>query len=221
MNSINCIGIILAGGKSTRMGKPKGLLDFFGSFWLEEQLKRLKLGGIKTVYIGLGYDADEYFKAIPFLKTCKKKEFFINGLKIRVIVNNNPELGSFSTLKKVLKEIPKSNNVLIIPIDVPILNPVEINGLINRKETVVKPQYQGKTGHPIFINNILIDKILSLPKDARLDYFINSLPKSMLKLYHCNDSQITININTPNNWKLYKTYYQTIYNSINRRFIGN
>jgi len=64
MNSTNCIGVILAGGKSARMGKPKGLLDFFGSFWLEDQLRRLKLGGIKTVYIGLGYDSNEYFKAI-------------------------------------------------------------------------------------------------------------------------------------------------------------
>ncbi len=205
MNSINCIGIILAGGKSLRMGKPKGLLDFFGNFWLEEQLRRLKLGGIKTVYIGLGYDVDEYFKAIPFLETCREKEFFINGLNIRVVVNNNPELGSFSTLKKVLKEVPKSNNVLIAPIDIPILNSVEINGLINQKGTVIKPQYQGKTGHPIVINNQIIAKILNLPQDARLDYFINSLPKSMLKLYHCNDLQITININTPNNWELYKT----------------
>ena len=41
--------ILLAGGKSARMGFPKGLLDYHGTFWILEQISRYKYVDRKSV----------------------------------------------------------------------------------------------------------------------------------------------------------------------------
>src|SRR5688572_20706140 len=60
--------LLLCGGKSSRMGQPKGLLDYFGRPWLVEQLYRLKKVGMSSVTVLLGYGSDEYFVKIPQLR---------------------------------------------------------------------------------------------------------------------------------------------------------
>ena len=60
--------IILAGGKSSRMGSPKGLLDFNNKPWILEQISHFKHVNKSKVYIGLGYDNKLYFNAIDWFK---------------------------------------------------------------------------------------------------------------------------------------------------------
>ncbi|MBA4392008.1 MAG: hypothetical protein C0407_00480, partial [Desulfobacca sp.] len=60
--------ILLAGGKSSRMGTPKGLLDYQGNLWLFEQLSRFQAASGKRVVIVLGFHHDQYFEKIPWLR---------------------------------------------------------------------------------------------------------------------------------------------------------
>jgi len=48
--------ILLAGGRSSRMGIPKGLLDYHGHPWLLEQLRRFKAVSGKLAVVVLRYD---------------------------------------------------------------------------------------------------------------------------------------------------------------------
>lgn len=203
----NCVAVILAGGKSERMGQPKGLLDFKGKPWLLEQLNRLKLAGIKQVFIGLGFDSEHYLKQIPFLKEALNHSANCEGLNICVDINQSPELGSFSTLKNVLKIIDITKNVLVIPIDIPLLNTTSLKELLLQKEDIVKPQYQGKSGHPILIKSKVLTHLLNVPDTARLDDFIKSNRQYSLNLWQCEDDQILLNINTPKVWADYKTRF--------------
>ncbi len=200
-----CVAVILAGGKSSRMGQPKGLLDFNGVYWLLEQLKRLKSGGITTVYIGLGYDYKDYFKAIPFLAEAQNGSTNWEELSISAVLNQTPELGSFSTLKNVLQVIPKNKDVLIVPIDVPVLNKTALQNLLKQEGSIIKPQCQGKTGHPIILRKDVVAKLLCEPSPTRLDNYISNMPNTILS--PCDDFQITMNINTPSVWESYKTAY--------------
>ena len=204
MNQNKCIAVILAGGKSSRMGQPKGLLDYYGEYWLLEQLRRLKSADVKSVYIGLGYDADTYFKALPFLEKALSKSINYKEVEIRIILNPEPQLGAFSTIKKVLENIPANNDALIIPIDVPLLSSKELKQLINTSGYIVKPFYKSKSGHPIKVSRTVIEKLILLADDARLDEFINSYPTSEIKQILCADWQIGYNINTLEQWKAYK-----------------
>ena len=64
-NSISYV--MLAGGKSSRMGVAKGLLKYRQTFWILEQLQRLEKTAISDVLIGLGHDYDAYLSAITSL----------------------------------------------------------------------------------------------------------------------------------------------------------
>ena len=104
--------IILAGGKSSRMGSPKGLLHFNNRPWVLEQISRFKFLKKPKVYFGVGYDNDLYFKNIVWLNKAINNFYVFDGVEVRVVVNPFPERGSFSTLQAVLKEVENTKDVL-------------------------------------------------------------------------------------------------------------
>jgi len=199
-----CVAVILAGGKSARMRQPKGLLLYKGHYWLQEHLKRLKEGGIKEVIIGLGYEVETYYKAIPELQKALRSQIIFNNLLITVVQNETPENGPFSTLKKCLKNIDASSDALICPIDVPIINATNLKQLIKTKSYIVKPIYNNQSGHPIKINNQFVRELLNEKLSARLDELITTLPKDKINKIPCIDSQIILNLNTPKDWENYR-----------------
>ena len=71
--------IILAGGRSSRMGSPKGLLDYHGTPWILEQISRFNCVQNAKVYIGLGYDYEKYVDVIPWLKGQRMRCITIMG----------------------------------------------------------------------------------------------------------------------------------------------
>lgn len=193
--------VLLAGGKSARMGVAKGLLPYKKSFWILEQIHRIAKSTLSDLYIGLGFDYECYFEAIPWLAAAQHDFLTYRGIRVRVVLNKNPEMGSFSTWQTVLKEIPLQSAILLNPIDIPILNPVDLQRIINAKNSIVQPNFEGKNGHPIqlspmFWNNL----VLQNPLNTRLDLEIKKLHPSQITTIAVTDSLITQNINTPADW---------------------
>ena len=143
------IFILLAGGKSERMGIAKGLLKFNQTYWIIEQIRRISKTSIKKVYIGLGYNYQQYFDAIDWFEKASKTPVSFMGIDISICINETPEHGSFSTLQAVLKSIPSKVEVLINPIDTPILNATALETIVETKNEIVIPNYHTKNGHPI------------------------------------------------------------------------
>lgn len=194
---------MLAGGKSERMGFPKGLLAYKNTVWILEQLNRISQSTITIVYVGLGFYHQDYFCVIPWLKDAQEKFVCYNNLKIKVVVNLEPERGSFSMLKTILHQIPKKHSVLIHPIDVPILNANELEKIITTENCIVLPNYKGKNGHPIktspsFWNPILRMEIMD--ENARLDFLIKKKNPKKLANVAVQDSDSILNLNTPEDW---------------------
>jgi len=195
--------ILLAGGKSERMGVAKGLLKYQQTFWILEQLNRISKTSIKEVYIGLGYYYDHYFSAIPWLKIAQKKTFEFQGLNVKTVINKNPDLGSFSTLQTVLKAIPKQTTILINPIDTPLLNSEELTKIIFTKNEVVFPNFEGKNGHPIKISSRIWNNFLTIntkDKNARLDFQLKKVSPTKITIVNVSDSAIILNLNTKKEW---------------------
>jgi CTP:molybdopterin cytidylyltransferase MocA len=195
--------VLLAGGRSQRMGTAKGLLNYHGSFWILEQLKRIASAEINTVYIGLGHNHQIYFEAIDWFKAAVTDYVIYRGLKVKIIINPAPQLGSFSTLQHVFKTLAANCSVLINPIDVPILNQVELNQIIATKNSVVFPSLNYQKGHPIKLAADFWQPLTTLATtadDARLDFQLNKLCDSKISYVCVNDRVITKNLNTPEQW---------------------
>jgi len=202
----NTVFVLLAGGKSERMGVAKGLLGYQNSHWILEQINRISTSTIREVYVGLGYCSEEYLNTISWLKEAQSHFVLYKNLKIKVIINQNPERGSFSTLQTVLHQIPKNKSVLINPIDIPILNTTELQNIIEAQNQIVLPNFEGKNGHPIKLGSEFWELLLSLdPTDesSRLDLEIKKINLSKITTITITDSSIVKNLNTPKDWATY------------------
>lgn len=202
----NTVFILLAGGKSERMGVAKGLLKYQQTYWILEQLNRISKSTISEVIIGLGFNFQQYFDAIPWLENTLTNYANFQGLKVKTVINKNPELGSFSTLQTALKEIASTNTVVLNPIDIPILNSIELNKIITTKNEVVIPNFEGKNGHPIkmnasFWNNLL--KINISDANARLDVQLKKINPAKVSIIETTDKDILKNLNTKKEWISY------------------
>ncbi len=198
--------VLLAGGKSERMGVAKGLLKYKHTFWILEQLNRISKTSIKTVYIGLGFNSQHYFDAIPWLKDSLSNNVDYQELKIKTIVNPTPELGSFSTLQTVLKNINSACDVLVNPVDVPLLNSDELNKIISEINNIVIPNFEGKNGHPIKIGAGFWQKLVSLnvsEENSRLDLQLKKATPEEISILKVKDASIIKNLNTKTTWISY------------------
>jgi CTP:molybdopterin cytidylyltransferase MocA len=195
--------VLLAGGKSKRMGLAKGLLKYQHTFWILEQLNRISKTSIKTVYIGLGYNYQHYFDAISWLEKAQNEFVEYLTLRVKVILNSNPELGSFSTLQTVLTKIDTRSDIMVNPIDVPVLPSEEFHKILAAKNKVVIPSFKGKKGHPIKINYSFLKQLLILhviDENARLDYQIKKLDPAEISVVEVDNKSILINMNTGKDW---------------------
>ena len=202
----NPVFVLLAGGKSERMGFPKGLLEYENTYWILEQINRISTSTITEVYIGLGYHQEEYSNKIPWFSQAQSDFVVYHNLKIKIVVNQDPQLGSFSTLQSVLRQIPKNKSILINPIDIPILNTTELQQIIEMHNHIVLPNFEGKNGHPIKLHPEFWNTFLSLnPTDenSRLDLEIKKASPSKTTTLTVTDSVILKNLNTPDDWEVY------------------
>jgi CTP:molybdopterin cytidylyltransferase MocA len=201
----NVVFVLLAGGKSERMGHPKGLLLHNDNYWLETQLKSIASSGGTEVYIALGFHTATYCEKLPWLTSALQVPITYLNLNIRAIVNPNPERGSFSSLQTVLAEISEHTTVLLCPIDVPIPKDETLQLLLEKKQAIVIPNYKGKNGHPIVMTASFWKPLLQLdPNKSRLDFLIKACPSSMISIVPVENPEVILNLNKPEDWETYQ-----------------
>jgi len=154
--------------------------------------------------MGLGFDAELYYRAVPELNLALNTYINYEGVQLKVVQNDNPQQGAFSTLKRVLKTLEKADDALICPIDIPVLEASELKKIINTKAQIVKPIYRGESGHPIKISSKFVEHVLNQPISSRLDTIISKTSNKELIKVMCNDKQLVMNLNSLKDWNNYK-----------------
>ena len=145
-------GLVLAAGRSERMGTPKQLLPF-GSVTLIEQvvrtLTRSRLG--KDVVVVLGHRAMDIVKRI-------------SGLPVRLAYNPDPEGDMVSSIRCGLAYIEPEQAFLVALGDQPLVTTEIVNRLIAEYERLpegmVLPVHDGKRGHPMILSPAYREEIL-------------------------------------------------------------
>ncbi len=149
--------IILAAGKSLRMGFPKLLLSVEGKSLLQHVIDSTLKSKVDDVVIVLGAEAAKL-----------KRE--IKPGKARIIVNPSYDEGQSTSLRAGLQSInPKSQAVIILLGDQPFINSATINALIDKyqesRSPVVAPVYNGKRGNPVLFDRALIPELVDAKGD--------------------------------------------------------
>jgi CTP:molybdopterin cytidylyltransferase MocA len=184
----NCSVIILAAGRSSRMGKPKFLLEFGnGASFLENIIRQYDEFGSVNIIVVLNSDGSEKIKKHP------------QNLppKTQIVLNQHPEYGRFYSIKTGL-QFCTNNYTFIHNVDNPFARKKVLDQLYNARSEadVIKPAIAGKGGHPVLISKKVCDYIVH-EKDHNLN--LNEvLQKFQTKGVEVQDDSILLNINSHN-----------------------
>lgn len=153
--------ILLAAGRSRRMGAFKPLLPFGGGTVVEACVKNLRAAGVEEVLVVVGHRGDELREALAHLPPVR---FAFNG-------EAGSEMGvSIARGVGALKD--GAGAVLIALVDQPAVPPRVIRRLLDaRLETgarLVVPEWGGRGGHPVLVDLGFREELLRLDERGGL-----------------------------------------------------
>ena len=151
-------GVVLAAGLSTRLGRPKQLLDVCGEP-LVRRITRIALASsLDTVTVVTGNAAGTI---MPLL----------DDLGVVIAFNSDFASGQASSIKAGLRAIPAdADAALILLVDQPTITPEILNRVIeffrHKRSAVVQARYTGGvTGHPVLFSRKLFPELMTVTGD--------------------------------------------------------
>lgn len=156
-DSIVIPAIVLAAGKSSRMGRSKATLPLDGDTFLTRIVRTLVAAGVEDVVIVVGHDAD------AIVESCAHAEDVV--ARARFVDNPHYEDGQFSSLLAGLQAVdrPGVAGVLLTLVDVPLVSQATVRAVLDCYQRtaapIVRPVRGDQHGHPVLIDRSLFDRI--------------------------------------------------------------
>ena len=150
--------VVLAAGKSTRMGEPKQLLPWNGRPLLEHTLANLRNIKLNEIVVVLGCGADAVRKRVD-----------LDHLK--VVENKNYEQGMGNSLGVGVSALAEATDAVLIALaDQPFVRSETYEQLIDQYRQsdaqIVIPTYRGFRGNPVLLDRSVFPEVMALNGDV-------------------------------------------------------
>jgi molybdenum cofactor cytidylyltransferase len=157
--------ILLAAGRSRRMGAFKPLLPFGDSTVIKSCLRHLSGAGVSEIVVVLGHRADEL-------------RGHLKDFEVTFAVNPDPESEMSVSIARGLEQIgPAANALLIALVDHPAVDSGTIRLITDewaRGSKLVQPEHNGRGGHPVLLDLSFRDELLHLDPEKGLRNFFEA-----------------------------------------------
>ena len=146
--------LILAAGKSTRMGRTKALLPLGAETFISRIVRTFRAAGVEDVVVVVGHDAERVSAALVQLDPPP-----------RIVVNPEYESGQLSSILAGLRVVdrPGVTAMLLTLVDVPLVSSETVRAVLFRYQTnsaaVVRPVSGRRHGHPVLIDRQLFPQL--------------------------------------------------------------
>jgi len=145
--------IVLAAGRSRRMGVQKLLLPFDGKTVIAHIVDQLLASHVDEVHVVVG---------------CQGKQISreLSGRPVSIVNNPNYKSGMLSSVRCGLRELPQQWQAVLVALgDQPSITAKLIDQMLRSFATTEKgilvPLYHGKRGHPILFSEVYRNEILT------------------------------------------------------------
>ena len=142
--------LVLAAGKSTRMGRTKALLPLGDETFISRVVGTFRAVGVEDVVVVVGHDAERVAAALGRLAPPP-----------RVVLNPDYESGQLSSILAGLRAVdhPGVTALLLTLVDVPLVSADTVRAVLMRYRAeaapVVRPVNGSRHGHPVLIDRRL------------------------------------------------------------------
>jgi CTP:molybdopterin cytidylyltransferase MocA len=171
--------VVLAAGRSSRMGRAKALLPIGDDTFLTRIVRTFLDAGVDDVVIVVGHEAE------PIVR-----HFSESGLPARFAINHNYDRGQLSSLIAGLAVIDRPGVVgaLVTLVDVPLVSSATVRAVIDRYRrthaAVVRPTSGTRHGHPLLLDRSIFDELRAADPEAGA--------KPIVRAHASPDGDITI-----------------------------
>lgn len=143
--------IVLAAGKSTRMGENKLLKAVKGRPMIRHVVETCLASKVDSVAVVVGHEEAEIRRALA-------------GLNCRFVSNPDYEMGQSSSVKAGLSVVREdADAILVMPADVALVASEHINRVVEEYARhdgrIVVASHRGRLGHPILLDRSLFGEI--------------------------------------------------------------
>ena len=188
-------GIILAGGASLRMGKPKPLLTIGQETFLQHITQTLHKARINETVIVLGAYGEEIQSTLTWYSG-------------KVVINSEWQLGQLSSLKAglTLYNAKDIHGVLVYPVDHPLVSQEVLVEMLHcfwtSDKNIIIPTFKGKRGHPVIFGRPMIEKLISASNEKGAKEVVRLFPNEIYEV-PVNGMGVLLNIDTPEDYQTY------------------
>ncbi|MBI4821010.1 MAG: NTP transferase domain-containing protein [Deltaproteobacteria bacterium] len=149
------VAIVLAAGAGSRLGhRAKATVSFDGRTASSMVLAAIP-SSVSSVVVVSGAHSVEV------------EEAFGGDSRVRVVHNSGWERGQSSSLRVGLAEMGLEADVLLFPVDYPMVRKATVEGLLRRWDELgapvgrLVPVFHGAHGHPVVFSHLLIPELMS------------------------------------------------------------
>jgi CTP:molybdopterin cytidylyltransferase MocA len=190
-------GVLLAGGRSSRMGSPKALLPLAGETFLARTLRTLEAGGIDDIVIVTGlHDAE--------IRQARADVPLVAGT--RVVFNAAHEQGQLSSLLAGLDALAPHHPdaILVALVDQPLVRAstvVRIVAEFHRDPApVVRPVFGGRRGHPVLFARETFADLRAAPPGEGARAVVRALGDRVRDI-EVDDPGVIFDVDTPGDYE--------------------
>jgi molybdenum cofactor cytidylyltransferase len=151
--------VILAAGKSSRMGEPKQLLRLGEMTMLGQTIDNVRRSALREIILVLGGSAEAIRRHLAPTES------------LQVVVNPSWQQGVASSLRAGLSAVsPETEAALIVLADQPFVRPETLNRLAGHhrqsRAQIVIPTHRGVRGNPVLLDRSVFAEVMALEGDV-------------------------------------------------------
>jgi molybdenum cofactor cytidylyltransferase len=160
-------GVVLAAGTSSRLGRPKQLLDLGGRLVLQRVLDAALASSLDEVVVVLGHAAEEVRAALSIAE------------RVRIAMNPDYREGQATSLRAGLRALNHDSEAAVILLgDQPGIRPDAIDAVIDTWRSgagpIVQASYLGRPAHPTLLAREVWTELEGLTGDEGARTFITA-----------------------------------------------